>query len=45
MLVLVRALGLQAYVNGNFTNGMQKDYYYEAVGIAKKLGIVTGIDG
>ncbi|WMT41906.1 S-layer homology domain-containing protein [Paenibacillus sp. D2_2] len=45
ILMLVRALDLQADVKDNFADVKTNDYYYEAVGIAKKLGIVTGIGG
>lgn len=45
VLMLVRALDLQADAAGGFADVKPNDYYYEAVGIAKKLGIVTGISG
>jgi hypothetical protein len=40
--LLVRALGLQANVSDNFKDVQAGDYYYEAIGIAKKLGIIEG---
>jgi arabinogalactan endo-1,4-beta-galactosidase len=43
LVMLVRALGLTAKVEGNFSDVKRSDYYYEAVGIAKKLGIVNGV--
>ncbi|MCX7709880.1 MAG: glycosyl hydrolase 53 family protein [Clostridia bacterium] len=42
LVMLVRALGLSAKVDGNFDDVKETDYFYEAVGIAKKLGIATG---
>ncbi|BCG60773.1 S-layer homology domain-containing protein [Paenibacillus sp. URB8-2] len=42
MMLLVKTLGLTADVNGNFGDVKEGDYYYNAVGIAKKLGIATG---
>ncbi|WP_105619455.1 S-layer homology domain-containing protein [Vallitalea okinawensis] len=41
--LLVSALELDADVNDNFSDVKQSDYYYRAVGIAKKLGITSGI--
>lgn len=41
-LMLVKSLGLKAKIKGNFEDIQQDDYYYEAVGIAKSLGIVNG---
>ncbi|WP_262985712.1 glycoside hydrolase family 3 N-terminal domain-containing protein [Paenibacillus sp. PL91] len=40
--LLVKALGLSAAVDGNFSDVAKDAYYYDAVAIAKKLGIVTG---
>lgn len=40
--LLVRALGLQANVSENFNDVHVDDYYYEALGIAKKLGLIEG---
>mgnify|MGYP000913338708 CR=1 FL=1 len=39
-VLLVKALGLNAYVNTNFVDVKPTDYYYDAVGIVRKLGIV-----
>lgn len=41
---LVRALGLTAKVNGNFSDVEKGAYYYNEVAIAKALGITTGLD-
>jgi len=43
LLMLVRAFELEAKVNSNFSDVKPGDYYYEAVGIAKSLGIVNGV--
>ena len=43
MLLLVKTLGLTAKVDSNFEDIKPEDYYYEALGIAKKLGIATGV--
>lgn len=43
--MLVRALGLEAEADSSFTDVSQGAYYYEALGIAKKLGIIQGVDG
>ncbi|ODM24917.1 cellulosome anchor protein [Clostridium sp. Bc-iso-3] len=43
MILLVKALGLTADVTSNFADVSEKDYYYEYVGIAKELGITTGV--
>lgn len=43
MLLLVRALELNATVDSNFIDIESADYYYEAIGIAKKLGITQGV--
>jgi len=43
MVMLVKALDLKAEVNGNFSDVNEGAYYYDAVGIAKALGIATGI--
>ncbi len=40
--MLVRALKLNETVDGNFSDVPSTAYYYQAVGIAKKLGIVMG---
>ncbi|MBB6731853.1 S-layer homology domain-containing protein [Cohnella zeiphila] len=41
--MLVRTLGLTAEVTGNFADLRPGDYAYEAVGVAKALGIAQGI--
>ncbi|MFM9327320.1 cadherin-like beta sandwich domain-containing protein [Paenibacillus mesotrionivorans] len=41
---LVRALGLTAKTNGNFSDVQENAYYYQEVAIAKALGITNGID-
>ena len=44
MILLVKALGLTASVDSNFDDISKNDYFYEYVGIAKKLdysGVVT----
>lgn len=43
IMLLVKALGLTAKVDSNFNDVSTKDYYYEAVGIARKLGITSGV--
>lgn len=40
--MLVRALKLNEAIDGNFRDVQSTAYYYQAVGIAKKLGIATG---
>lgn len=42
IVLLVNALGLKAYERNNFKDILPRDYYYEAAGTAKKLGIVSG---
>lgn len=42
LILLVKALGLSAVVDSNFTDVKPNAYYYNEVGIAKKLGIVNG---
>ncbi|UJF34925.1 glycosyl hydrolase 53 family protein [Paenibacillus hexagrammi] len=44
LVMLMRALGLSASVDANFTDVKQGVYYYEAVGAAKKLGIAAGYE-
>ncbi|MFX3636250.1 MAG: S-layer homology domain-containing protein [Candidatus Pristimantibacillus sp.] len=44
IILLVKTLGLQADVDGSFEDVQPSDYYYNAVGIAKKLGIAMGQD-
>jgi len=41
--LIVRAFGLEARVDSNFDDVLPSDYYYQTVGIAKKLGIVNGV--
>lgn len=43
MLLLVRMLGLDAEVTENFADVDQSKYYYEALGVAKELGLTTGV--
>ncbi|MDF2924805.1 MAG: multidomain protein with s-layer y region, glug motif, ig motif, i-set domain, pkd domain [Paenibacillaceae bacterium] len=43
MLLLVKTLGLTASLESNFVDVQPGDYYYEAVGVAKKRGISDGI--
>ncbi|KNY28475.1 carbohydrate binding domain-containing protein [Pseudobacteroides cellulosolvens] len=40
--LLVRTLGLNARVDSNFTDVVEGKYYYQDIGIAKKLGITNG---
>ncbi|MDR6881855.1 S-layer homology domain-containing protein [Bacillus sp. 3255] len=42
VLLLIKTLGLTADFSDNFSDVSPSDYYYEAVGIAKKLGIANG---
>lgn len=42
LLLIVKSLGLTAEVDSNFSDVKQSDYYYEAIGIAKKLGLAQG---
>lgn len=44
ILMLVRGLDLKADADSSFSDVQTTDYYYEAVGIAQKLGIVTGVN-
>lgn len=41
-LMLIKSLGLTAECSDNFKDIKKHDYYYEAIGIAKTLGIVKG---
>ena len=43
MLLLVRMLDLKAEVADNFDDVTTDKYYYEGVGIAKALGLTTGV--
>ena len=45
IVLLVEALGLKAYERDNFTDVSIKDYFFAAVGTAKKLGIIEGTLG
>lgn len=45
ILLLVRALELEAKFDTNFDDIAANAYYAEAVGIAKQLGLATGIGG
>ncbi|MHB8065558.1 MAG: S-layer homology domain-containing protein [Ruminiclostridium sp.] len=42
LVMLVKALGLNADFDSNFSDIKSTDYFYNAVGIAKKLGITSG---
>lgn len=42
ILLLVRMLGVNVDFEDNFTDVNVGDYYYEAIGIARKLGIAKG---
>jgi beta-glucosidase len=42
IVLLVKALGLTAEADGNFTDVSSSAYYADAIGVAKKLGIVQG---
>lgn len=42
LLLIVKSLGLTAEIDSNFSDVKQGDYYYEALGIAKKLGLAQG---
>lgn len=43
MCLLIRTLELNAEIDSNFDDVKPTDYYYEALGVAKKLGITTGV--
>ncbi|WP_050794239.1 type I pullulanase [Paenibacillus curdlanolyticus] len=43
ILLLVKALGLSGKAEGNFADVGDEAYYAEAVAVARKLGIATGI--
>lgn len=43
MVLLVKALDLNAVVDANFTDVPADAYYYNQIGIAKKLGVTTGV--
>ncbi|WP_342564927.1 S-layer homology domain-containing protein [Paenibacillus sp. FSL R7-0345] len=42
LVILVRGLGLTASFNDNFSDVSPAKYYYEALGIARELGITDG---
>lgn len=44
-LLIIKTLGLAGKVDTNFADVKPEDYYYEAVGIARKLGIIDGVGG
>ncbi|MFH5183785.1 S-layer homology domain-containing protein [Paenibacillus sp. TAB 01] len=41
--LLVRALDMKAEFSSNFDDVSSSDYYYQALGIAKQLGIASGV--
>lgn len=43
LTMLVRALGLKAAFTSNFDDVKKDDYFYEALGISKALGITNGV--
>ncbi|KRE64798.1 polysaccharide lyase family 8 super-sandwich domain-containing protein [Paenibacillus sp. Soil750] len=45
LLLLVKSLGLTANIDGNFGDVSKASYYYDAVAIAKNLGITQGSGG
>jgi hypothetical protein len=45
IVMLYRALGLSATTNGNFNDVAKGSYYYDAVAVAKALGIAQGSNG
>lgn len=45
MTMVVRALNLKADISSNFDDVKKDDYYYEALGISKALGIADGVGG
>ncbi|OXM87050.1 S-layer homology domain-containing protein [Paenibacillus rigui] len=45
VLLLVRALDLKSEFTSNFSDVAKEDYYYEALGTAKQLGLVNGLEG
>ncbi|QJD84994.1 S-layer homology domain-containing protein [Cohnella herbarum] len=42
LVLLVKTLGLTAKLEGNFADVERNAYYYEALGVAKRLGLATG---
>ncbi|WP_282936217.1 exo-alpha-sialidase [Paenibacillus sp. RC67] len=45
LVMVVRALGLKAEFSSNFDDVKKDDYYYEALGVTKALGITEGVGG
>ncbi|MFD1773507.1 S-layer homology domain-containing protein [Paenibacillus rhizophilus] len=45
MVLLVRMLDLKADFSSNFSDVRATDYYYEAAGIVRQLGIAAGVGG
>lgn len=43
LMLLVKTLGLDVKFDSNFSDVNKSDYYYKALGTAKKLGITTGV--
>jgi uncharacterized lipoprotein YddW (UPF0748 family) len=43
IIMVVNALGLDAEYEGNFSDVKKDSYYYDAIAIAKELGIIKGI--
>ncbi len=43
VVLIVKALGLEAEFSKNFEDVSQEKYYYKSVGIARSLGIITGV--
>ncbi|EPR13759.1 leucine-rich repeat protein [Ruminiclostridium papyrosolvens] len=42
LVLLIKTLSLTTVVEDNFNDVSRENYYYEAIGIAKKLGITSG---
>jgi len=45
MLIMMRLLGVTADVAGNFADVAENTYYYKEIGIARALGLASGVDG
>ena len=45
IILLIKSLGLHCEVSVNFDDVLPGSYYYEYVGIAKELGITSGVGG
>ena len=45
VLILVRAFNLKADADGNFKDVVPGSYYYDALRVAKKIGLATGTGG